>query len=211
MDIPAGTGRSTTAGATWIFRRGRVAAPPRVPWGYSAETGRRGATAGAKRRGAPTRRRGDRRESSETETTARDDPRGPADEVIDNHDVFLARVAVLDRDDARVAVAELAADDDLVLRRVEHVLEALRGAVVRERDRVDARGLEVRNERRHRRVERRDGVAVEVEAVLQRVEVVDDQPRRPAARRQAREELRVPAARRVATGRGDGSRRRRGY
>ncbi len=55
-------------------------------------------------------------------------------QVVDDDDAPARGVAVLHRDDALVAVPHLAADDDGVAVGVEHVLEALRRAVVGELD-----------------------------------------------------------------------------
>ena len=86
------------------------------------------------------------------------------------------------------SLASLAPDDDDGARLV---LARARSARARARRTPPSR---LGEQQRDGRLERGDRVAVQVEAVLERVEVVDQQARRAAARRQAREELRVPAA-----------------
>mmetsp|Transcript_108197 Transcript_108197/g.316427 ORF Transcript_108197/g.316427 Transcript_108197/m.316427 type:complete len:346 (-) Transcript_108197:1323-2360(-) len=115
-------------------------------------------------------------------------------EVIDHQHVVALGVALCDADDPAVAVSDLAAGDHREAGLQEWLAEALRGTVVREGDGCD--GVRVRallgpqraEEERHCRLKRGDGIAVKVELVLQRVEVVDHDARGAAAGGQVRQQ-----------------------
>mmetsp|Transcript_1442 Transcript_1442/g.3798 ORF Transcript_1442/g.3798 Transcript_1442/m.3798 type:complete len:415 (+) Transcript_1442:269-1513(+) len=113
------------------------------------------------------------------------------------HDAHgLARgVALLDRHAPLVAVANLPADDDAEAGGREHVLEALRGAVVGERHAHHGVLAQARQQRRDGGAETRDDARAHVEAVLQRVQVVEHEPRRPPAERKVAEHPRVGVGR----------------
>mmetsp|Transcript_10613 Transcript_10613/g.25197 ORF Transcript_10613/g.25197 Transcript_10613/m.25197 type:complete len:453 (+) Transcript_10613:81-1439(+) len=113
-------------------------------------------------------------------------------EIVDDDNVLPLRVAVLDVHDPLVSVPDLATDDNLPVRKRfrDQPCKALARPLVRESNAVDlAVGLvEFGDEEGHGGVEGGQRVPGEVEAVLQRVEVVDHDADRLAYAGEVREE-----------------------
>mmetsp|Transcript_88743 Transcript_88743/g.171844 ORF Transcript_88743/g.171844 Transcript_88743/m.171844 type:complete len:381 (-) Transcript_88743:428-1570(-) len=112
-------------------------------------------------------------------------------EVVDDDDGLALWVPVLDGHRPFLSVTHLAAGDDLDAEVVEHFPKPLSGAVVGEGHAVDSVQKHGRVQQRDARLQRPNRVAVEVEAVLERVQVVDQETRGLAAGRQVAEHLGV--------------------
>lgn len=115
------------------------------------------------------------------------------DQVIDNHNMLAGGIPVLDCHGPSVSLAaSLATDDDLhTLHVLKHRGESFGGAVVRKRHAVDPPLLHFALQQGDGGLQRRHGVPVQVEPILQGVEVVDHEPGGTAAVRQAAKHVSV--------------------
>mmetsp|Transcript_10839 Transcript_10839/g.25369 ORF Transcript_10839/g.25369 Transcript_10839/m.25369 type:complete len:236 (-) Transcript_10839:691-1398(-) len=117
-------------------------------------------------------------------------------EIVDDDHALTRGVAVLNIHDSLVAIPHLSARDDFQPEMTEHVRETLGRPVIREGHAVDLVARDNRVEQRDGCLERPRHAPMHVEPVLEGVKVVNDESRRPAARWQIGEHLRVGIGRR---------------